>query len=693
MADRKSTSLGGFTHSRRKAASRIDQQEGPFRSTEGNFDQNWNIVPKEGRYTLAKKRKRHVFQGPSNSEKSSNVTRQSSVASKTGYRTSMDVVQAAGTPPYQNVKMKNSDISSQSGPSSPDLLLDYSTNHLDSQDAGTPPIDIQRPTSPRIRMSIFYGEESHLFPTTQVGAMFPVPVHVDEKEDSEGHPALDETDEGRIHNLRTKALKLRSRIRSGRRELLAKQRAKSLADEAFMKYIREHRPVPQAVPSNSLGSPASTSGNSVLEAHYTAMQAARNDYGPVEDEYNLMEEELDEIDYELATLEAHSTKRGAKRNSDYVPTQASKRPPSPESFFGLSDTLEKSHPLKAELLSRLGDLDLATEQLQNLQHEREQLLAVQESRSSLGLEVSEYEKAFLADFPAVEAALRGEIGELEEDIEQIKSKCLEAGVDISESSSGSYEGSSRNTSEEPVGETEESGTSWNDLTLQQPGDYNLTTPRGELGLAFRTAKISDGSIDVKRHSVLNTQYKPAHTQVLDKRQESVYSSPESLYSMFPLLLPNSDKGKADLDVLITEFEEKDKNDRINRWMLHKLQTSYYEVDLLLRVFFEIAKIVDFRHWPTGTTEWELCVLLYWKWDKANKPADFVKTTQTSSSVIRSPVSVTKSTPVHTNSSRGPTSLHPISESGPKVRSASASVDRNILLKGIEILRKCRSCEP
>jgi hypothetical protein len=523
-----------------------------------------------------------------------------------------------------------------------------------------------------------------------------VPVHVDENienDDSDGHPALDETDEGRIHNLRTKALKLRSRIRSGRRELLSKQRAKSLADEAFMKYIREYRPVPPAEPSNSLDSPASTFGNPVLEAHYTAMQAARNDYGPVEDEYNLMEEELDEIDYELATLEARSTKKGAKRNSDYVPTQASKRPPSPESFFRLSDTLEKTHPLKADLLSRLGDLDLAKEQLQNLQHEREQLLAVQESRSSLGLDVSEYEKSFLADFPAVEAALRGEIGELEEDIEQIKSQCLEVGVDISESNSESYEGSSRNTSEEPVGETEEPGTSWNDLTLQQLRDYNPTTPRSELGLAFRTAKTNDGSIDIKGHNVLNTQYKPAHTQVLDKRQGFVYSSPESLYSMFPLLLPNSDKGKADLDVLITEFEEKDKNDRINRWMLHKLQTSYYEVDLLLRVFFEIAKIVDFRHWPTGTTEWELCVLLYWKWDKANKPAHFFKTTQTPSSVIRSPVSVTKSTPAHISSSKGPASLHPISESGPKGRSSSASIDRNILLKGIEILRKHRSREP
>jgi hypothetical protein len=693
MADHKPTGLGGFTHSRWKAASGFNQQEDPFRSTEANFDKNWNMVPKEGRYTLVKKRKQHVSQGSSNSEKSSNVTRQSSVTSKTGYRTSMDVVQAAGTPPYQNVKMKNSDISSQSGPSSPDLLLDYSTNHLDSQDAGTPSIDIQRPASPRIRMSLFHAEKSHLFPTTQGVAMSHVPVHIDEKNDSDGHPALDEIDEGRIHNLRTKALKLRSRIRSGRRELLSKQRAKSLADEAFMKYIREYRPAPQAILSNSLDSPALTSGNPVLEAHYTAMQAARNDYGPVEDEYNLMEEELDEIDYELAILEARSTKTGAKRNSDYVPTQTSKRPPSPESFFGLSDTLEKTHHLKADLLSRLGDLDLAREQLQNLQHEREQLLAVQESRSSLGLDISEYERCFLADFSAAEAAIRGEIGELEEDIEQIKSKCLEAGVDISESNSGSYEGSIKNTSEETVGETEESGTSWNDLALQQLKDYNPTTPWSELGLVFRTAKTSDRSIDIKVHNVLNTQYKPANTQVLDKRQRLVYSRPESFYSMFPLLLPNSDKGKADLDVLIAEFEEKDKNDRINRWMLHKLRTSYYEVDLLLRVFFEFAKIVDFRHWPTGTTEWELWVLLHWKWDKANKPAHFFETTQTPSSVIRSPVSVTKSTPAHTNSSRGPAGLHPISELGPKVRSASASIDRNILSKGIEILRGRRSRGP
>jgi len=677
MADRKSTSLVGFTHYRRRPASRIDQQEDLFRAAEGNLS-------KEGRYTFAKKRKRHASQGSSNSEKGSNGTRQSSATSKPGYRTSMDVLQVLGTPPYLNVEMKNSDTSSQSGPSSPDLLLDYGTlrsDHLESQEVGASPIDTQRPSSPRLRMPLFRTGNSRLSPTSQVEAMSRVPVQADGTDDSEGHPGLDETDEGRIHSLRTKALKLRARIRSGRRELLAKQRAKSLADEAFMKYIREYRPVPPAVPSNSLDSPISTSGNPVLEAHYIAMQTARNDYGPVEDEYNLLEEELDEIDYELATLEASSTEKGAKRNYDHVPNQASKRPPSPESFFGLSDALEKSHPLKAELLSRLGDLDLAKERQQNLQHEREQLLAVQESRSSLGLDVSEYEKNFLADFPAVEAALRGEIGELEEDIEQIRSKCLEEGVDTSDSNSGSYEGSSRSTSEEPVGEAEKSRTSWNDLTLQPLRDYNPTTPRSELGLAFRTTKANEGSMDIKEHNVLNTEYKPTHAQILDKRQGSVYSSPESLFSMFPLLLPNSDKGKADLDVLITEFEEKDKNDRINRWMLHKLRTSYNEVDLLLRVFFEVAKIVDFRHWPTGTTEWELCVLLYWKWDKANKPAEFFKTTHTQSSVIRSPVSVTKGTPAHTNSSRGPAKLHPISESVPKVRSASASIDRNILLKG------------
>jgi hypothetical protein len=677
MADRKSTSLGGFTHSRRKPASRIDQQEDLFPPTEGNLS-------KEGRYTFPKKRKRHVSQGSSNLEKSSNGTRQSSATSKTGYRMSMDVVQVLGTPPYLNVKMKNSDTSSQSGPSSPDLLLDYGTlrtDHLESQEVGASPTDTQRSSSPRLRMPLFRTENSRLSPTSQVEAMPRVPVQADGTDDSEGHPGLDETDEGRIHSLRTKALKLRARIRSGRRELLAKQRAKSLADEAFMKYIREYRPVPPAVPSNSLDAPISTSGNPVLEAHYIAMQTARNDYGPVEDEYNLLEEELDEIDYELATLEARSTEKGAKRNYDHVPNQASKRPPSPESFFGLSNALEKTHPLKADLLSRLGDLDLAKERQQNLRHEQEQLLAVQESRSSLGLDVSEYEKKFLADFPAVEAALRGEIGELEEDIEQIRSKCLEEGVDTSDSNSGSYEGSPRSTSEEPLGEAEKSGTSWNDLTLQPHRDYNPTTPRSELGLAFRTTKVNEGSMDIKGHNVLNTEYKPTHAQILDKRQGSVYSSLESLYSMFPLLLPNSDKGKADLDVLITEFEEKDKNDRINRWMLHKLQISYNEVDLLLRVFFEVAKIVDFRHWPTGTTEWELCVLLFWKWDKANKPAEFFKTTQTKSFDIQSPVSVKKDTPTHTNSSREPAKLHPISESVPKVRIASASIDRNILLKG------------
>jgi hypothetical protein len=46
-------------------------------------------------------------------------------------------------------------------------------------------------------------------------------------------------------------------------------------------------------------------------------------------------------------------------------------------------------------------------------------------------------KTFLENLPAREAALRGEITEIELDVERLKSQCLEAGINLDELSNGS----------------------------------------------------------------------------------------------------------------------------------------------------------------------------------------------------------------------------------------------------------------
>jgi hypothetical protein len=113
-------------------------------------------------------------------------------------------------------------------------------------------------------------------------------------------------------------------------------------------------------------------------------------------------------------------------------------PPPPESLLGiLSDAPREYHEFHINYLSKLGDLDLARERYQNMTQERDNLLLLQESRQTLGIELQNNEKEFLANFPSREAALLREIGEIEEDIEQWKEKCLAEGIEIDEESNGS----------------------------------------------------------------------------------------------------------------------------------------------------------------------------------------------------------------------------------------------------------------
>ena len=69
--------------------------------------------------------------------------------------------------------------------------------------------------------------------------------------------------------------------------------------------------------------------------------------------------------------------------------------------------------------------------------EHESLLAEQESRSRVGMELHPNLKAFLGELPAKEAALQEEITEIELDVERLRSQCLQAGINLDELSEGS----------------------------------------------------------------------------------------------------------------------------------------------------------------------------------------------------------------------------------------------------------------
>ena len=299
-----------------------------------------------------------------------------------------------------------------------------------------------------------------------------------------------------------------------------------------------------------------------IEALYEAMQTARNEYGEAEYEYNQLEDLVDEIDFELAKLEGKLCYPAA---SDFpVPVSKAKesQPSTAESLLGIfSDGPKEYHQFHLNYLDRLGDLDLARERYQNMKQERNSLLLREETYAYLGHELHPNEKEFLAKFSEQEAALLGGIVAIEEDIEYWRQKCLVEGIEIGEQDS----------------ET--------------------------------------------RHESRTNPESPSHKDLIEGVKAAHSSNFES--SMFPVLLPKSVEGKFKLRFLITDFDEGNKSDRINRWILYQLQTSLAEVELLTRTFLHFLRIVDLSQWGVDLPEWEINVLEWWPKDEANKsPKDF-----------------------------------------------------------------------
>jgi hypothetical protein len=237
----------------------------------------------------------------------------------------------------------------------------------------------------------------------------------------------------RLRSLRINVLRLRDQLRKKRDELRKSELNKSSSDDAFMKYIRQrhHTAVMELLPDKIFVDPT-------LESHFKTMQAVRDDYGSLEDDYKILEERLDDEEFELAKVEGRFYRNkiqsvAAASDSNLRGTEFYTPPPT-ESFLGFStDSLQAAHPLYANYLSRLGDLDLAKERHQNMILEQEDLLRLRESKLVVGMDLDNDEKIFLENLPLRKAELQQEMEKIKKDVEQLKKKCLEAGIDISES--------------------------------------------------------------------------------------------------------------------------------------------------------------------------------------------------------------------------------------------------------------------
>jgi hypothetical protein len=222
--------------------------------------------------------------------------------------------------------------------------------------------------------------------------------------------------EAKLHSLHSRCLKTRALVSEKRRQLQHARSAVNAADEVFMKLIRE-----RYVQKDQ--------NDTALEASFKRLQATRDEYGPVEDAYNALEERLDREEYEVA-------EPGDQLLKEELPIQecygSILDPQLDEATRGDSESLElireQQHPLYGEYLSRLGDADLHRERYSDLLIEYELLLDEQQRRQKVGGDLQTEEIATIASFSTKRASILKELIEIEADVERLRLECTQEGL-------------------------------------------------------------------------------------------------------------------------------------------------------------------------------------------------------------------------------------------------------------------------
>jgi len=432
MAGIDSSNENGFSHARRTSASQPCQQQEDMTLLEQHWSQGLLEFLSHGKYGSDRTPYRKDKSRPSQeSVTNDSIMGRVPISSNTSTGPGLEV--AATSPDLLLRPTKINSNETQPGSLGADNTLPSRTFPLMTA-------EIERPASPRIRMRSFQAEATRTLFSTRSGPMEKFLSQSDHLTGLEKNPGRMRDEGQRLRLLRTNALRLRAQLKIKRKELKEKEAAKASADEIFIRHVRENRLI------SSLSN-APTLPDETAEPYYVAMQTARDVYGPLEDEYTRIEDLLDETEFEIAKieiqlygLETTPPPEHESASETSLPQGTDLFQPGSElgSFLGLSaGHPDQYEPIHAEYLSRLGDLDLARERFQNMAQEHESLLAEQESRSRVGMELHPNLKAFLGELPAKEAALQEEITEIELDVERLRSQCLQAGINLDELSEGS----------------------------------------------------------------------------------------------------------------------------------------------------------------------------------------------------------------------------------------------------------------
>jgi hypothetical protein len=240
-----------------------------------------------------------------------------------------------------------------------------------------------------------------------------------------------------IQKLRIEVWGLRSLIHEMRNTLREKQEVKSKADDILFR--RMNMQGLGVLPDQNY---AFGRGQKNLTELMEDCQRARDEYGPVEDECIHLEDHLSNKEFELTNLEKQYYKRPNPPNvakpslsklsmANLTAFQHAGPPSLPQKEDDdYAREIEDSeyHPKVTEYLSKLGDLDLLQERLDEYLDEKESLEVEKASRLRFGLALDPEDQDWLDTSHTVEDDILEKISLLQKDLESKKLDCLAMGL-------------------------------------------------------------------------------------------------------------------------------------------------------------------------------------------------------------------------------------------------------------------------
>ncbi|KAL2064647.1 hypothetical protein VTL71DRAFT_3785 [Oculimacula yallundae] len=246
-----------------------------------------------------------------------------------------------------------------------------------------------------------------------------------------------------IKEVRAEIWGQRSKARELRGSLREKQDKKAVADDRYIQFVRLRGHGIRFSEGSHLDE------QSEIQILFNSCVAAREEYGPLEDRLNMLESNLSINEFELDRLET----------TFYDQSQRPRPPPemtfeikSSSSSSSSSTTSESESeegqafiPLVADYLSKLGDMDILQERLDELLEERENLEEEREKRARVAelleerddqeaegkkgarmkLRLSDEDEDWLARYSVVETGMIEEYETAKREMEILRKRCVE----------------------------------------------------------------------------------------------------------------------------------------------------------------------------------------------------------------------------------------------------------------------------